>query len=171
MPWRPGSPGAHCEATMGLKERLEADQKDAMRSGHSLRLNTIRLLRSAIHNAEIERGGELPEQELDAVLARQLRQRRESIAEYQKAGRQDLVDKEEAELQVLLAYQPEQLSPVEVEALVHSVIAEVGAAGPRDQGKVMGRLASQLRGKADMGSVGQMVQRLLAERGEAPAKG
>ncbi len=148
---------------MGLKERLEADQKDALRSGHSLRLNTIRLLRSAIHNAEIEKGGELSDQELDTVVARQVRHRREAIAEYQKAKRQDLVDREEAELQVLLAYQPEQLSPVEVEALVRSVVAEVGAAGPRDQGKVMGRLAPQLRGKADMGAVGQLVQRVLAE--------
>jgi uncharacterized protein len=150
---------------MGLKERLEADQRDAMRSGHSLRLNTIRLLRSAIHNAEIERGGELSDQDLETALARQIRQRREAIAEYQKAKRQDLVDREEAELQVLLAYQPEQLSPIEIEALVRSVIAEVGATGPRDQGKVMGRLAPQLRGKADMGAVGQLVQRLIAEAG------
>jgi uncharacterized protein len=154
---------------MGLKERLEADQKDAMRSGHALRLNTIRLLRSAIHNAEIDKGGELSEAELDSALARQIRQRREAIAEYQKAKRQDLVDREEAELQVLLAYQPEQLSPIEVEALVRSVVGELGASGPRDQGKVMGRLAPQLRGKTDMGTVGQLVQRLLAEAaGEAP---
>ena len=157
---------------MGLRERLEADQRDAMRIGHTLRLSTIRLLRSAIHNAEIERGGSLSEQELvDGVLARQIRQRREAIAEYQKAGRQDLVDREEAELQVLLAYQPEQLSPIEVEALVRATIAEVGATEPREQGKVMGRLAPRLRGKADLSAVGQLVQRLLAEGdGEAPSQ-
>ena len=157
---------------MGFQERLEADQRDAMRSGHALRLDTIRLLRSAIHNEEIERGRPLTEQEvMETVLARQIRQRRESIAEFQKAGRQDLVDQEEAELQVLLAYQPEQLSAVEVEALVRATLDEVGAAGPRDQGKVMGKLAAQLRGKADLGAVGQLVQRLLAERAEAGTSG
>jgi uncharacterized protein YqeY len=157
---------------MGFRERLEADQRDAMRSGHALRLNTIRLLRSAIHNEEIERGRPLTEQEvMETVLARQIRQRRESIAEFQKAGRQDLVDQEEAELQVLLAYQPEQLSAVEVEALVRATLDEVGAAGPRDQGKVMGKLAAQLRGKADLGAVGQLVQRLLAESAEAGTSG
>jgi uncharacterized protein YqeY len=157
---------------MGFQERLEADQRDAMRSGHALRLNTIRLLRSAIHNEEIERGRPLTEQEvMETVLARQIRQRRESIAVFQKAGRQDLVDQEEAELQVLLAYQPEQLSAVEVEALVRATLDEVGAAGPRDQGKVMGKLAAQLRGKADLGAVGQLVQRLLAESAEAGTSG
>ena len=157
---------------MSVQDRLEADQREAMRSGHALRLNTIRLLRSAIHNEEIERGRPLTEQEVvEGVLARQIRQRRESIAEFQKAGRQDLVDREEAELQVLLAYQPEQLSEVEVEALARATIGEVGAAGPRDQGKVMGKLASQLRGKADLGAVGQLVQRLLVERAGATPDG
>lgn len=149
---------------MGLKERLEADQREAMRAGQSLRLSAIRLLRNAIHNEEIACGRPLTDEEIvNTVLARQIRQRRESIAEFQKAGRQDLVDREEAELQVLLAYQPEQLSPLEIEALVRATISEVGATGPRDQGKVMGRLAPQLRGKADLGAVGQLVQRLLAE--------
>ena len=148
---------------MGLQERWEADQREAMRSGQTLRLNTLRLLRSAAHNEAIERGRELTDQELvETVLARQIRQRRESIAEFQKAGRQDLVDREEAELQVLLAYQPEQLSSVELEALVRATIAEVGAQTPRDQGKVMARLAPQVRGKADLGAVSQLVQRLLA---------
>ena len=148
---------------MGLKERLETDQQDALRQGHSLRLDTLRLLRSAVHNAEIERGGPLTEQELvETVLARQIRQRREAIAEFTKAGRQDLVDREEAELHVLLAYQPDQLSAQELDVLVRSTIAEVGAQGPREAGKVMARLAPRLRGKADMSAVSQLVQRLLA---------
>jgi uncharacterized protein YqeY len=151
------------EGFMGLKERLEADQREAMRAGHSLRLDTIRLFRSAIHNAEIETGAPLTDKEiLESVLARQIRQRRESIVEFQKAGRQDLVDREEAELHVLLAYQPEQLSPIEVEMLVQATIAEVGATAPSDQGKVMARLAPQLRGKADLRAVGELVQRMLA---------
>jgi uncharacterized protein len=181
---------------MGLKERLEADQREAMRSGHTLRLGTIRMLRTAIQNAEqarrksltdalLERkggGGEdapvevseaeiaditrraaLSDQEiLDVVVAREVKQRRDSIEQFRKAGRQDLLDREEGELHVLLAYQPEQLADVEVEALVRAVIAEVGARGPGDQGKVMGKLAPQLRGKADLGAVSKLVQRLLA---------
>jgi uncharacterized protein YqeY len=189
---------------MGLKEQLEADQREAMRSGHTLRLGTIRMLRTAIQNAEqarrktltdalleqkrAERGGgstdepeddavdvsdaeiaeiarraALSDQEIvDTVVAREVKQRRDSIEQFRKAGRQDLLDREEGELHVLLAYQPEQLTDVEVEALVRAVIAELGAQGPRDQGKVMGRLASQLRGKADLGAVGKLVQRLLA---------
>jgi uncharacterized protein YqeY len=185
---------------MGLKERLEADQREAMRSGHTLRLGTIRMLRTAIQNAEqarrktltdalleqkgasttddpegdpvevsdaeiaeIARRSALSDQEIvDIVVAREVKQRRDSIEQFRKAGRQDLLDREEGELHVLLAYQPEQLADVEVEALVRAVIAELGAQGPRDQGKVMGRLASQLRGKADLGAVGKLVQRLLA---------
>jgi uncharacterized protein YqeY len=148
---------------MGLRERLEADQKDALRSGHALRLGTIRLLRSALHDAEIERGAPLTDQEIvEVILARQIRQRREAIAEFQRAGRQDLVDREEAELHVLLGYQPEQLSDVEIEILVESTIADLGAAKPSDQGKVMARLAPQLRGKADLRAVGQIVQRRLS---------
>jgi uncharacterized protein YqeY len=181
---------------MGLRERLEADQRDAMRSGQTARLNTIRMLRSAIQRAEqarrkalmdallesrtagaeaeaeelsepeiadITRRATLSDQELvDTVVANEVKQRRDSIAQFRKAGRQDLVDKEEGELHVLLAYLPDQLSEVEIEALVRATIAEVGAQGPRDMGKVMGRLAPQLRGKADMSAVGPLVQRLLA---------
>jgi uncharacterized protein YqeY len=167
---------------MGLKERLEADQREAMRQGQSLRLDTIRLLRTALtKKLAAEKGGgadiqfteaevaalaqqaALSDQEIvDTVLARQVKQRRESIDAYRKAGRQDLLDREEAELQVLLGYLPEQLSEVEIEALAAATIAELGASGPRDMGKVMGKLSPQLRGKADMGAVSKIVQRLLA---------
>jgi uncharacterized protein YqeY len=167
---------------MGLKERLEADQKDALRSGHTLRLNTIRLLRSAIANAEIARRvpeldehgqviegrvvdpGPLTDEEIEDVLAQQIKQRRDSIAVYRKAGRQDLYEKEEAELEVLLAYQPQRFSPVELEALVRNAIIEVGATTPREIGKVMGRLAPQLREKKmDLGMVREVAERMLAE--------
>jgi uncharacterized protein YqeY len=186
---------------MGFKERLEADQREAMRSGQTLRLGTIRLLRTAIQNAEqarrkeltdallqrkgagqsgpdgnaaaveltdaeveeIARGATLTDQELvDKVVGREVKQRRDSIEQYRKAGRQDLVDQEEGELHVLLAYLPEQLSEVEIEALARATIGEVSAQGPRDMGKVMGRLTPQLWGKADMGAVSQIVRRLLA---------
>jgi len=167
---------------MALRERLEADQKDAMRSGHALRLNTIRLLRSAIVNAEIARRvpeldangqvvegsvvdpGPLTDEEIEAVVGQQIKQRRDSIAVYKKAGRQDLYEKEEAELEVLLAYQPERISPIEIEALVRNAIGEVGATSPRELGKVMGRLAPQLREKKmDLGAVREVVERLLSE--------
>jgi len=187
---------------MGLRERLDADLRDALRQGQHLRAQTIRLLRAAIQQAEQERrtalvreraeqkGGAAAEPTADdfaaltaeeiaalardaalsdeeivnTVLARQIKQRREAIEAYRRAGRQDLVDREEAELHVLLAYQPEQLSEVEIEALAAATIAELGASGPRDMGKVMGRLGSQLRGKADLGLVSRVVQRLLASR-------
>jgi uncharacterized protein len=182
-----GGTGAR-EPTMGLKERLEADQRDAMRSGHSLRLSTIRLLRSAIANAEIARRvpeldangqvvegsvvdpGPLKDDEIEAVIAQQIKQRRDSIAVYKKAGRKDLYEKEEAELEVLLTYQPQRFSPIEIEALVRNAIGEVGATSPREAGKVMGRLAPQLREKKiDMGAVREVVERLLAESAEAGA--
>ncbi|HLH22550.1 MAG TPA: GatB/YqeY domain-containing protein [Chloroflexota bacterium] len=172
---------------MGLRERLEADQRDAMRSGHTLRLNTIRMLRNAVKNAEIARRvptldengqvvegsavdpGPLTDEEIEDVLAQQIKQRRDSIAIYKKAGRQDLYEKEEAELEVLLAYQPQRFSAVEVEALVRNAIAEVGATSPRETGKVMGRLAPQLRDKKmDLGAVREVVERVLAESAGAP---
>jgi uncharacterized protein YqeY len=167
---------------MGLKERLEADQKDAMRSGHSLRLNTIRMLRNAIQQAEIARRvpeldengqviegsavdpGPLTDEEIEDVLAHQIKQRRDSIAVYKKAGRQDLYDREEAELEVLLAYQPQRFSAIEIEALVRNAISEVGATTPREVGKVMGRLAPQLRDKKmDLGAVREVAERMLSE--------
>ena len=176
---------------MGLKERLEADQRDAMRSGHSLRLETIRMLRNAIQQAEIARRvleldasgqviegsvvdpGPMSEEELEEVLGKQIKQRRDAIAIYKKAGRQELVDKEEAELEVLLAYQPQRVSALEMEALVRAAIGEVGATSPRETGKVMGRLAPQLRDKkADMGAVRELVERVLAEgAGESATRG
>jgi uncharacterized protein YqeY len=167
---------------MGLKERLEADQKDAMRSGHSLRLSTIRMLRNAIQQAEIARrvpqldenghviegsvtdSGPLTDDEIEDVLTHQIKQRRDSIAVYKKAGRQDLYDQEEAELEVLLAYQPQRFSAIEIEALVRNSIGEVGATSPREVGKVMGRLAPQLREKKmDLGAVREVAERMLTE--------
>ena len=167
---------------MGLRERLEVDQKDALRSGHSLRLNTIRMLRNAILQAEIARRvpeldengqvvegsvsdpGPLSDEEIEDVLAHQIKQRRDSIAVYKKAGREDLYDKEEAELEVLLGYQPQRFSAIEIEALVRNAIGEVGATSPREVGKVMGRLAPQLREKKmDMGAVREIAERMLTE--------
>lgn len=147
---------------MTLKEKLESDQKTAVRGGEELRLSVLRLLRSAIHYAEVEQRGPLDDEGVLAVIAKQAKQRRESIEEFRKGHRPDLVEKEEAELAVLQTYLPAQASPAEVEALARQVISEVGARGKQDMGKVMPLVISRLRGKADGRLISQVVQELLS---------
>ncbi len=147
---------------MTLKETLENDQKAALRSGDQLRLSVTRLLRSAIHYVEVDRGGSLDDEGVLGVIAKQAKQRRESIEEFRKGRRPDLVEKEEAELAVLLGYLPAQASREEVEAVARQVISEVGARGKQDMGKVMPQVISRLRGKADGRLVSQVVQELLS---------
>ena len=149
----------------GLEERLMADLKDAMRSRDSIRLETVRLLRSALHNARIEQGRPLTADEELAVVSRQIKQRRESIEAFEGAGRADLAAKERRELAVLEAYLPPQMGLAEIEAEVRQAIQATGARSPREQGRVMAWLAPRLRGRADLGQIGQVVQRLLSERG------
>ncbi len=150
---------------MDLEHRLIEDLKDAMRKGDVLRRETIRFLRAAIHNEEIEKGRPLTDAEAHGVIARLIRQHRESIQEFRKAGRTDLVEKEEAELRILESYMPKLMSREEIEAAVRQAIQETGAASARDQGKVMARLAAQLRGKADLAEVSQVVREVLTEAG------
>jgi uncharacterized protein YqeY len=150
---------------MSLKDGLTEDLKQAMRQGDERRKTTIRLVRAAIINAEIERGGELGDDEVLAVIAKQAKQRRESIAEFAKAGRQELVDQEEEELHILLSYLPAQMSRDEIEVSARQVIAEVGATSMAQMGDVMRRLMSELKGKADGGLVNQVVREILT--GEA----
>jgi uncharacterized protein YqeY len=145
-----------------LKERLLEDQKLAMRQHDEVRVSTLRLLRSAIRNAEIAQGRDLDDAGVLAVIQKEAKQRRESIEEFTKARREDLLHKEEAELAILLSYLPEQLTPEEIEGYARQAIAEVGAAGPRDMGRVMGILIPRLKGKADGRLISQVVQRLLA---------
>jgi uncharacterized protein YqeY len=146
---------------MSLKDRLTEDLKQAMRQGDERRKSTIRLVRAAITNAKIERGKDLSEDEVLAVIAKQAKQRRESVAEFAKAGRQDLVDQEEEELQILLSYLPAQMSRHEIEVAARQVIAEVGATSMAQMGEVMRRLMSQLKGKADGSLVNQVVREIL----------
>ena len=147
---------------MSLKETLLADQKQALKQGDSVKLSTLRLLRSAIEYEEIARGKELDDSGVQEMVARQVKQRRESIEAFRKGNRQDLVSKEEAELKALLGYLPQQMGRDEVLALAQKVIAEVGARGPTDKGKVMGRLMPQVKGKAEGSLVNQVVTELLA---------
>jgi uncharacterized protein YqeY len=153
---------------MSLKDRLAEDLKQAMRQGDERRKSTIRLVRAAITNTEIERGEELGDDGVLAIIARQAKQRRESVTEFAKAGRRDLVDQEEEELQILLSYLPAQMSRDEIEVAAQQVIAEVGATSRAQMGEVMRRLMSQLKGKADGGLVNQVVREILAGEVKIP---
>jgi uncharacterized protein YqeY len=144
---------------MPLKEQLTDDLKDAMRQKDALRRSTIRFLLSAIHNDEIARQTDLDEAGVIQVLTKQAQQRRDSIESFRGADRQDLVDKEQSELDIIAAYLPEQMSEDEVKALVQQALADSGATGPQDMGKVMKELMPKTRGKAD----GKMVSSLVNE--------
>jgi len=146
---------------MSLKDKLIEDLKQAMRQGDERRRSTIRLAMAAIKNAEIEKRRELDEGELLAVIAKEARQRRESIAEFKRGGRQDLVDREKAELQVVLTYLPEQLSREKIESKARQTIEEVGATGLAQMGEVMRRLMPLMKGRADGQLVSQVVKELL----------
>ena len=146
---------------MTLKDRLNDDLKDAMRSRDTLKRNTIRLLLSAIGYEEIARQGDLDDDAITQVLTKQAQQRRDSIEAYTKGGRADLVDQEEAELAIVSEYLPVPLSAEEIGAIVDAAIADAGASGPQDMGKVMGRVMPQVRGRADGRQVSALVNQRL----------
>ena len=148
-------------STMTLQEKLASDLVQCQKSGDKMRVSVIRMARAALKNAEIAKGGALDETDVVEVIAREAKQHRESIAEFTKGGRQDLVDKEKAELSVLLEYLPAQLSRDEILAVAKEVIEKMGARGPNDKGKVMGQLMPQLKGKADGKEVNEVVSELL----------
>lgn len=145
---------------MSLKEKLTADMKTAMREKDSVRLNTIRMVRSALKNKEIEAGGELDDQGIIQVVSTLVKQRRESIAMYRENDRQDMADQEQAEIEVLQVYLPQQLSEEEVAAIVDAAIAETGASSVKDMGAVMKVVMAKTTGRAD----GKMVNQLVRSR-------
>ncbi len=147
---------------MGLKEQLQRDLQDAIRQRDEPRKIAIRMTISAIKNAEIERGAALSEADVLTPVSREAKQRRESIAEFEKADRRDLVEKERAELEVLQSYLPAQVSRDEIAEAAREVIAEVGAGGPRDKGKVMPVLIGRLAGGAEGREINEVVTELLA---------
>jgi uncharacterized protein len=136
--------------------------KAAMRAKDAARLSTVRLLLAAIKQREVDERIELDDAAVVSVIERMIKQRRESIAQFEKASRTDLVDIEKAELQVLSAYLPKQLGEAEVQKEIDSVVSETGAAGPKDMGKVMAALKARLAGKADMGKVSALVKSKLS---------
>ena len=147
---------------MSLKTRVTDDMKDAMRAKDSARLGTIRLLLAAIKQKEVDERIELDDATISSIVEKLIKQRKDSISQFQTAGRDDLVAIEQAELVVLQAYLPEQLSSVEVEAAVIAAIAESGATSTKDMGKVMGLLKPRLAGRADMGQVSTLIKAQLA---------
>ncbi|MCH6555680.1 MAG: GatB/YqeY domain-containing protein [Chloroflexi bacterium] len=147
---------------MSLKEQLANDLKDAIRQRDESRKIAIRMTISAIKNAEIKRGAALSEADVLTLVSREAKQRRESIAEFEKADRRDLVEKERAELEVLQSYLPAQVSRDEIAEAAREVIAEVGAGGPRDKGKVMPVLIGRLAGRAEGREINEVVTELLA---------
>ena len=148
---------------MAIKEQLSEDIKAAMRARDSERLSTLRLVSAAIKQKEVDERVSLDDAAVLSVLEKMIKQRKDSIAQFQAGGRQDLVDKEQAELAVLAAYMPEQMSESEVAAAVVASIAAVGASGPQDMGKVMSALKPGLAGKADMGLVSKLLKEKLSK--------
>jgi len=145
---------------VSLRDRLQTDIAAAMRGGDSLRRDTLRMATSAAYNVEKRNQHPLTDDEFLAVLTREVKTRRESVDAYAKAGRQDLVDKEQAEIDILAEYLPQALTEAEIAALVDEGIAATGATSARDLGKVMGWLSPRTRGRAD----GKVVSGLVAQR-------
>ena len=147
---------------MSLKEQITEDMKAAMRAKDAGRLGTIRLLQAAMKQREVDKRITLDDAAVIAIVDKLIKQRRDSITAFSQAGRQDLVDKESAELKVLEAYLPARLSAEEIAAEVKRIVSELGASGPGDMGKVMGVVKQRLAGKADMGAVSAAVKTALA---------
>ena len=145
-----------------LKDRITEDMKAAMRAKDSERLGAIRMLTAAIKQKEVDERVALDDAGVVGIVDKLLKQRKDSIEAFEKANRQDLADKEKAEAAVLQAYLPARLSADEVAAEVKAIVAEVGAKGPADMGKVMGAARARLAGKADMGQVSAAVKAALA---------
>jgi uncharacterized protein YqeY len=147
---------------MTLKARITEDMKTAMKARETARLGAIRLLLAAIKQKEVDERSELDDAAVAAVIEKLVKQRKDSVAQYEAAGRQELVDAEKAEIIVLSAYLPEKMGSDEVAAAVAAAVAETGAKGPADMGKLMGVLKPRLTGKADMAEVSRLVKAALA---------
>ncbi len=146
---------------MSLKVQIQEDIKTAMKAKASFKLATLRLLSAAIKQKEVDERVEVDNAAVLAIVEKLIKQRKDSISQFEKGGRQDLADAEKAEVEVLSVYLPAQLSEAEIAAAIDAVIAATGAAGPKDMGKLMGVLKPQLAGKADMGKVSALVKTKL----------
>ncbi|MCL6264493.1 GatB/YqeY domain-containing protein [Craterilacuibacter sp. RT1T] len=147
---------------MSLKSRITDDMKTAMKARDAARLSAIRLLMAAIKQKEVDERIELDDAAIVAVVDKMLKQRRDSVTQYEAGGRQDLAEQEKAEMLVLADYLPQQLSVAEINALIEAAVASSGAAGMQDMGKVMALLRPQLAGRADMAAVSALIKARLA---------
>lgn len=148
---------------MGLKEQITDDMKAAMRARETVKLGTIRLLTAAMKQKEVDERIELTDTAILAIVEKMIKQRKDSISQFEAGGRQDLADIEKAELAILATYMPAALSDAEVQAEVASAVAASGAAGPQDMGKVMAILKPKLAGRADMTAISGLVKAALAK--------
>ena len=146
---------------MSLKDRINQDVKDAMRAKDKPRLATLRLITAAIKQREVDERIELDDTQVTLVLDKMVKQRRESIVQFEKAGRDDLIAIENSELEIIIPYLPEQLGEDEINALIDAALEQTGASSIKDMGKVMGQLKPKLQGKADMGAVSALIKAKL----------
>ena len=149
---------------MSLKERLEADLKTAMKDRDALKVSVVRMLKSAVKYREIEVMKALDDAGIQAVIGSEIKRRRDSVEQYRQGAREDLASKEEAEIALLQAYQPAQLSPEELSKVVDEAIARADARGPKDMGKVMKEVLPQVQGKSEGKAVSELVKAKLANR-------
>jgi len=150
---------------MTLKTQLTEDMKAAMKGGDKDRLAVIRLINAAIKQREVDERIQLDDAQVLSVLEKMLKQRRDSVAQFQAAGRTDLADKENFEIGVITSYLPAQLTPAEVDAIIAATIGEACATGPKDMGKVMGLVRPKVAGRTDMGKLSELVKTRLANIG------
>jgi uncharacterized protein YqeY len=148
---------------MDLQSQLMADLKVAMRERDDARKGAIRMALAALKNARVDKNADLTEEEMLAVLAKEVRQRHDSLSEYEKAGREDLVAEERAALDILEVYMPQMLSEDEIADVAREVIGELGATSPKEMGQVMREMMSRVKGRADGRLVNQVVRQLLAK--------
>ncbi|WP_309123042.1 GatB/YqeY domain-containing protein [Paenibacillus sp.] len=146
---------------MNLSERLNEDMKALMKSGDKFALTVVRMIRSAVKNAEIDARRPLSDEEVMDILTREVKQRRDALQEFEKAGREDLADQAKAEVEVIQRYMPQPLTEAELTRIVEETIQEVGASSKADMGKVMSALMPKVKGRADGKQVNAAVQRLL----------
>jgi len=147
---------------MSLSEQITVDMKQAMRDKDKFKLSVIRMVLSAIKYAEIEKRTALSDEQVLDVLTREVKQRRDSLTEFEKAGRTDLVETVQAEIKILMEYLPQQLTEQELKAIINEAITSVGAVGKADMGKVMSAVMPKVKGRADGKLINQLVQELLA---------
>jgi len=147
---------------MSLKEQIKADIKDAMRAKDTAKRDTLRNLSAAIKQIEVDERKDLTDSEVEAILTKYAKQREDALAQFKEAGRDDLVEKEQAELKIVRAYLPEPLTDEELEAMVREIIEQVGATSMKDMGKIMGAVKAKAGSRADGGKVNKLVKEILS---------